>query len=171
MAAALTPAACVTGIVTVLNTIPNIGVIHPQRRQLRSEPQAQPLLFDPNQNMICAWMISPAGTATARSERHPGHFGPGQKGGGNVLTTFQFQIEGFYAISEQQDSEQKFRDLSWAVADEFNAYGLIPVSPVGALVFQEPADLQQFGYALVAQAMLLHYARIEIGLKGRTRGG
>ena len=82
------------------------------------------------------------------------------------MTTFQWQIEGYYELNDAVDSETKFRDLAWQVADTFNSYGLIAVE---GLVEQLPCDLEQFGYATVANLALLHYARLNLGLHGRTR--
>jgi hypothetical protein len=164
--AALTPAACVAGIAALLATIPNVGRIHQQRRLLRTEPQVKAHLWDEANGRIAAWFISPAPAVTTKSERNPGHHGIGVKGGGNVLTTFQFQIEGYFGLDDANDSETTWRDLAWAVADEFNAYGLLNIP---GLVEQLPADVDQFGFAVLAGAPLVHFARVSIGFRGRTR--
>lgn len=162
----MTPAGCVTTIAAVLATIGGIGNIHQYRRIIREEDQVNAHLFHTGQGRVNAWMISPSGANTTVTERHPGHAGIGVKGGGNVLTTFQFQIEGYFGIDDTNASEQTFRDLSWAVADEFNAYGAIGIP---GITHQLPCDLEQFGFAMVANFHLLHYCRIGIGFQGRTR--
>lgn len=162
----LTPAACVAGIAALMATIPNVGRIHETRRALRTEPMIKALLWDENLVRLQGWMIAPSPNTTTVTERHPGHHGAGIKGGGNVFTTFQFQIEGYMALDDANDSEATWRDLAWAVADEFNAYGLIPLS---GLVHQLPADVESFGYAVLAGQMLVHHARITVGFHGRTR--
>ena len=96
-----------------------------------------------------------------------GHFlGIGVKGGGNVMTTFQFQIEGYYQLDDGSASEETFRDLVWGVADELNAYGALGIAGV---TFQTPADVEQFGYIMLANYALFHYGRIGVGFNGRTR--
>jgi hypothetical protein len=163
----MTPAGCRTGIANLLATVTGIGIVHQRRRIIRDEQAIRDLLYDQAQGRICAWMISPAGANTTVTERNPGHYGVGVKGGGNVLTTMQWQIEGYFGIDDAAGSETTFGDLAWAVADEFNAYGLLNIT--GAH-HQLPADVEQFGYIMLAGFTLLHYARIGVGWQGRTRG-
>jgi hypothetical protein len=162
----LTPAACVAGIAALMATVDDIGRIHPTRRSLRNEQAVKALLYDEASQRIRAWMISPSPNTTTVTERHPGHHGIGIKGGGNVFTTFQFQIEGYASLDDANDSEAMWRDLTWAVADEFNAYGLLNIT---GIVHQLPADVEQFGFAMLAGFGLVHYARITVGFHGRTR--
>lgn len=162
----MTPAGCVSVMAAVLATVPGIGNIYQYRRIMREEDQVNAILYHTGQARINGWMISPAGSNTSVTERNPGHAGIGVKGGGNVLTTFQFQIEGYFGIDDAAASEQTFRDLTWAVADEFNAYGLINIPNI---THQLPADVEQFGFAMMANFHLLHYCRIGIGFRGRTR--
>lgn len=167
MAAIITPGGCVDGIEALLATVPDIGRVHRRRRSLLTEAQVRDVLYHPGQRRIHGWMISPATNDTAVSVRHPGYYGIGSKGGGNVLTMFQFQLEGWFGIDDAAGSEETFRDLAWAVADEFNAYGMIP--GITGINDQTAANVETFTYALVAGLMFLHYARIGIGFGGRTR--
>lgn len=166
----MTPEACRAAIAALLLTVPGIaggqGVVHEQRRIVRDEQAIKQLLCPPGLETVNAWMISFAPAGTTSSERHPGHHGKGVKGGGNVITTFRWQIEGYHAIDDAADSEQVFEDLAWAVADEFNAYGLLDVP---GIVHQLPADVEQCGYSMFGNFALYHYARIGVGFQGRTR--
>lgn len=163
---ALTPAGCITQVAAILATVGGIGNVHQYRRIIRDEDAANTLLFNTAQGRINAWMISSAGANTTVTERNPGHAGIGVKGGGNVMTTFQFQIEGYFGVDDANASEPTFRDLAWAVADEFNAYGLLNIP---GITHQLPCDVEQFGFAMIANFKLLHYCRLGIGFRGRTR--
>lgn len=164
--AALTPAGCRAGLAALLATVPSIGTIHQRRRIVRDEQSARTHLFVPAQNRINGWMISPAGSSTTVTDRNPGHHGIGVQGGGNVLTTFQWQIEGFFGVDDGAGSETTFYDLAWSVADTLNSYGLLNIT---GLVWQGPADIEVFGYSMFANFYLLHYCRIGVALQGRTR--
>jgi hypothetical protein len=164
--AVLTPAACVTAIAALIATVPKSGRVHTQRRIVRDEVSLKTHLWDEAEQRICAWMISPSPSTTTVTDRNPGHYGKGVKGGGNVMTTFQFQIEGMFGLDDAKLSESTWRDLAWAVADEFNAYGQLDI--VG-IVHQLPCDIEQFGYIAFAGSPLLHYARLSVGFQGRTR--
>ena len=164
--AVMTPGGCVTGIANLLATVPGIGVVHQRRRIIRDEQAIRDLLFVQAQNRVNGWMISPAGSNTTVTERNPGHYGVGVKGGGNVFTTMQFQIEGYFGIDDAAASEATFRDLAWAVADEFNAYGLLAIP---GITHQLQADVEQFGFVFLAGLQLLHYARIGVAFRGKTR--
>lgn len=160
----LTPAACVAGIADWLATVDGMGRVHRQRRQLRAEGDLRKYLWDGTR--MNGWFIAPAPSTTTVTERHPGFHAIGQTGGGQAVTVFQWQIEAYYAIDDAQDTETTFRDLTWRVADAINGVGLLPI--VG-LIEQLPSDVDQFGYAAIANFALLHYARIGVGLRGRTR--
>lgn len=164
MAVRMTPADCRHAIAQVIASVRGAGVVHQYRRVIRNEQDARLHLWDGTR--INGWMISPAAANTTVTERNPGHAGIGVQGGGNVLTTFQFQIEGYYAIDDANGSERTFGDLAWAVADEFNSYGLLAIP---GIAHQLPADVEQFGYAMFAGMYLLHYCRIGVGFRGRTR--
>lgn len=163
---ALTPANCVAALAALIATVPKSGRVHEQRRLVRNEQEFKAHLWDEQHGRFCGWMISPSPSSTTASERKPGHFGKGIKGGGTVLTTFRFQIEGYFGLDDAQRSETTFRDLAWAVADECNAYGLLNIADV---TYQEPCDVEQFGYVQFAGTGLLHYARLTVGFQGRTR--
>lgn len=166
MAVVMTPAACVAAMAALIATVDGAGRVHATRRQLRTEPQIKQHLWDQQRQRFCGWFISPAGANTSVTERHPGHHGIGIKGAGNVFTTFQFQVEGYFGLDDANNSEAVWRDLAWAVADEFNAYGLLNIA---GITHQLPADVEQFGYALLAGMPLVHFARIGVGFQGRTR--
>lgn len=169
--AILTPALLRVGIADSLADVPDIGRIHQQRKIVRTEPQVAELLADVD-GLINAWMISPSQSGHTESERTPGHNAIGSQGGGQTLTTFRYQIEGYYAIQDELNSEQTFGDLAWAVADHLNSFGLINVvdeAGAPAVLFQEPADVAFFGYISLANAIVLHHCRIETGWQGRTR--
>lgn len=164
--AAITPSACVDAIAAVIATVPSSGRVHQYRRILRDEKSVKLHLWDQANSRMCGWMISPAAANTAITERNPGHAGIGIKGGGNNFTTFQFVIEGYFTLDDAVASEETWRDLVWAVADEFNAYGMLNIQGIS---HQLPCDVEQFGFVNIAGWALLHYARIGIGFRGRTR--
>lgn len=164
MAVRMTPADCRTAMATLIGTVRGTGVVHRYRRIIRNEQDARTHLFDGTR--INGWMISPAAANTTVTERNPGHSGIGVPGGGNVFTTFQWTIEAYYQVDDAHGSEQTFFDLAWGVADTFNSYGLLAIP---GIAHQLPADVEQFGYAMFAGMYLLHYARIGVGFRGRTR--
>lgn len=170
--AVITPPVLRAAMAALIATVPNSGRVHQQRRIIRDERSLKSVLADPVTGKIAGWFISPAASNTAIPIVNPGYSGHSVKGGGNVLTTFQFQLEGFYGLDDAADSEQVFADLAWAVADEFNAYGSIPAAGGGmipGLDRQLPCSIEQIGYIMFAQSFLLHYARLELGFIGRTR--
>lgn len=170
----LTPSACRQAMDTLLTTVPGIGLVHQRRRVIRSEQDLHTYLFDPKLNRVCGWFISPSATNAVVTDRKGGHIGHGVKGGGNIITTFQFQLEGMFGVDDANASESVFGDLVWAVCDEFNSYGTIALNPehapIPGIAHQLPCDVQQFGYIMFAGSILCHYARLEIGFQGRTRG-
>lgn len=173
--AVLTPAVLRVAIAELIATVPNTGKIHTRRRIVRDERSLKTLFGNLPDGKICGWMISPAPANTAVPVINPGYIGHGTKGGGNVLTSFQFQIEGIFGLDDAAASEETFHDLTWAVADEFNAYGSIPPTTAGVgtkipgLDRQLPCSIEQFGFIMFAGSFLCHYSRLEVGFIGRTR--
>jgi hypothetical protein len=165
---AMTLAAQRAGLVALLQTVPGIGRIHDYRRIVRNENDVRQLFVPANSpdGQVNVWMIYQAPNSTTVSERHPGHIGIGVKGGGNVMTTFQWQIDGYMAIDDAAGSEKTFGDLAWAIADELNSYGALGIS---GITHQLPADVEQLSYIALAGIGLYHYARIGVGFQGRTR--
>jgi hypothetical protein len=160
----LDPNACRSAIAAVLATVPNIGQVWTQRRLLRDDAAVQKYLV--SNGKINGWFVSFAFTNAARSDRKPGFHGIGVQGGGEVLTTFQFQIEGYYAVDDANDSEEAFANLAWSIASTINSYGGINVD---GLTTQDPCDLVQITYAALANKYLTHYGRLQLGLMGRTQ--
>ena len=160
---AFTPDACRVALAAALGTVPGIGVVHEYRRIVRDEQSARTHLFDGTR--INGWMIAPAGTNTSVNTRQPGFQAIGTQGGGQMLTTFQFQVEAYYGLDDPGASEKTFMDLAWAAVLHLNRFGALPIS---GIVHQLPADLEQFGYAMFANFYLVHYARIGIGFQGKT---
>ena len=138
--------------------------VYPRRRVIRNESDLA--LISSDGTRINAWFVSFAPSGAAVSERFPGHRAIGQQGGGRTQTVFRFQVEGWYSLDDENDSETVFDELAWAVTDRFNSFGKMNI--VGNLE-QEPADLSEFRYINVGNMWLCHYARIEIGFRGDTR--
>lgn len=163
---------CRTAIVDLIATVPGAGRTHKQRRIIRSEQDLKRLLFDDVTQKLVGWMVSPAPNNTAVPDVKGSFGGHGQRLGGNVLTAFQFQIEGYHQLDDANDSEQVFTDLAWAVADEFMHYGSIPLNgaKIPGLAQQMPTQIEQFGYIMFAGNFLLHYTRLSVGFVGRTTG-
>lgn len=161
---AFTPAGCRAALAAVLATVPGIGVVHQRRRIVRNEQDAKTHLFDGTR--INGWMISPAASNTAISERNPGFNAIGVSGGGRILTTLQWQIEGYYGIDDVAGSETTFSDLAFTVAMTINKIGLLNIS---GITHQLPADIEQQGYAMFAGLLLLHYCRIGVGFRGQVQ--
>lgn len=160
---AFEPNACRVALAAALNAVAGIGRVHEYRRIVRDEQTARVHLWDGTR--INGWMIAPAGSNTSVNVRNPGFSGIGVKAGGQVMTTFQFQIEAYYGIDDPAGSERVFMDLAWAVVKDLNSYGALNIS---GIVHQLPADLELFGYAMFAQFYLVHYAKIGIGFTGKT---
>lgn len=146
------------------------GQIHTYRRIIRNEQAIKALLVGTapaTVGQVNGWMISPAAATTTVSERHPGFRGIGVKGGGRVMTTMQWQIEGYYQIDDAQASEETFGDLADTVVRELNSYGTLAIAGVTE---QLPADVEQFGYIMLAGMALYHYCRIGVAFRGQTVG-
>lgn len=171
--AVLTPAVLRAAIAAFIPTVPNTGRVHTRRKIVRDDMSLKTNFYDQAMGKICGWMISPSPVNPAIADTKPGYIGHGMKGGGNVLTSFMFQIEGIHQLDDANASEEVFHDLTWALADEFNAYGSIPnVSPGGpipGLDRQLPCSIEQFGFIMWAGSYLCHYSRLEVGFIGRTR--
>lgn len=173
MSVAATPVSLRAAIAALIGTVANTGQIHARRRVVRSENDLRRFFWDDTNSRICGWMIAPALSGTADSVRNTGFSGYGLKGGGNVMTDFAFQVEGIFGLDDANASEEVFGDLVWAVADEFNSYGVIPKAGGGVLpgvTIQGPCNITQFGYITFANTFLCHYARLELTFNGRTRG-
>lgn len=171
----MTPAAIRAALATMVGSVAGItagaGIVHQRRRILRTELDIKTLLVGTNPasaGLVNGWMISPAATATTVTERHPGFNAIGAKGGGQVLTTMQWQIEGFYQINDAAASENTFHDLAWAVTNELNQYGGLAIA---GLVHQLGADIEQFGFIMFTGLSLMHYCKIQCAFQGKTVGG
>lgn len=160
-------AGCIGAVADLIGTITAAGnKIHRQRRLLRDERAIKLYCFDTENNRICGWFISPAASNTTVSTRHPGFAGIGQQGGGQVITVMQVQTEVYFGLDDALDSETVFMDLVWQVADKVNSYGTLAVP---GIIEQLPCDVEQFGYAMLAGSPLVHFARINVAFRGRTR--
>ena len=166
---ALTPTLCRDAMAVHIATVTGAGtMIHKHRRKFLNERDVKKLLYDPTLAKLVGWMISPAASNTTVVERNPGHAGIGTRGAGNNFVTLQWQIEGYHVLDDADASEQVFMDLAWNVAKEFNAYGVIPgFGSPPACHLQLPADVEAFGFAMLAGWGLVHYCRISIGFRGQ----
>lgn len=167
---AFTPATCRDALHDLLVGIaPTIGMVHKRRRILRTEQDVARHCIDPTLQYVQAWMISPAQAAVATTTRHPGNAGIGTRSTGNDITAFQFQIEAYRAVQDDDDSrsEEVFMDLVWAVCLELNHYAVIPNT--GGAHMQSAANVDAFGFVALAGSVLCHMARIDILFTGRTR--
>lgn len=160
---AFTLDACRVALAAAVAAVPGVGPVHEYRRIVRDEQSARLHLFDGTR--INGWMISPAPAATEVNVRNPGFTGIGVKAGGQVMTTFQLQIEGYYGLDDPGASEKAFGDLASAICLDLNSYGALPIS---GIVHQLPANVEQFGFAMFAAFYLVHYCRIGIGFSGKT---
>lgn len=160
---AFSPDACRVALAAALQAVPGVGRVHQYRRIVRDEQSARVHLFDGTR--INGWLVAPAGSNFSVNVRNPGFAGIGVKAGGQVMTTFQFQVEAYYGLDDPGESERVFADLVWAAVADLNSYGALPIS---GIVHQLPADVEQFGYAMFANFYLVHYARIGIGFQGKT---
>ncbi len=169
MATLMTPAGQREALAALLATMPAVGIVHQRRRTIRDEQGVRKLLVPSGDRTgrVNAWMIYPSPATTTVSERQPGFFGKGVKGGGVVMTTMQWSIDAYYQLDDEAGSEETFFDLVWSVADEINSYGQLAID---GLVHQLPADVDQFGFVMLAGSFLYHYAKIDIGFQGKTRG-
>jgi hypothetical protein len=161
-----TPSACVTALQAVLETVPDIGHVYGRRKLLRTEADVKRLLLDTTNTRICGWMISPSPSNFAVNVRNPGFDRKGISGGGQVLSTLQFQVEGYFGLEDDRDSESTFRDLVWTVCDTLNGYGLLDIPNI---VLQLATNCDVFGYTMLANLYFLHYTRLSIGFTGQTK--
>jgi hypothetical protein len=164
----ITPEGCRTGLLEWLQTAPGLtggaAQVHNRRRIIRSEPAIKALLAN-STGQVHAWMISPSPSSTTVTERHPGFKAIGAKGGGQAMTTFQWQIEGYYQIDDAAGSEAVFNDLAWGLCLDLNQHGALGIS---GIVHQHPANIEQFGYIMLAGFALYHYCRIGVAFQGKT---
>lgn len=159
------PKGCRDKLAEALLTIDGIGRVHKQRRMVRTEQAIKQHLWDAKEIRTCGWMISPAASTTTSAERNPGHRGIGVRGSNNDFVTVQWTIEGFFGLDESKDSEIVFTDLVWDVVEgHLNRYGMLAIP---GITHQLPANVEMFGYTMFAGTPLLHYARINIGFRGR----
>jgi hypothetical protein len=154
---------CRTALAAAIQAVPGVGRVHDYRRTMRDEQTVRTHLWDGTR--INGWMISPSGSNAGINVRNPGFDGIGVQGGGQMMTTFQLQAEGYYGLDDPGASERVFADLAEAVAFHLNRYGTLAIS---GIVHQLPADVEQFGYAMFANFYLVHYCRIGIGFQGKT---
>lgn len=162
----MTPALCIEAVAQLIDTIPDAGSkIHRQRRILRDERTVKTLCYDTTINKFLGWFISPAASNTTVTTRNPGFAGIGVQGGGNNLYVLQFQVEVYFGLDDANDSEQAFTALVWSVVAKINSYG--GLAGITGLVEQLPADIDTYGYAMLAGAPLVHFARLSVAFRGR----
>lgn len=166
LTAAVQRAALAVFLETITGIGSGAGKIHRYRRIIRNEAAIKALLAN-STGVVNAWMISPAAASTTVSERHPGFRGIGVKGGGRAMSVMQWQIEGYYQIDDAAASEETFGDLVDLVHRELNSYGTLSIAGVTE---QLPADVEQFGYIMLAGMALYHYCRIGVAFRGQTVG-
>ncbi|MGE3278191.1 MAG: hypothetical protein AB7O67_24030, partial [Vicinamibacterales bacterium] len=120
----MTLAACRASLKAVIGAVSGVVAdqVYEQRRIVRSESE----IYDRFGNPINGWQISLAPAGPIVSQRGPGFGGLGAPGGGRVMTTYKFQIEGYYGLDDANDSQQTFEDLAEAVVAALNSYGLLP---------------------------------------------
>jgi len=174
--ASLTMANCRNGLYTFLNTTHRatvegagglLGLVHKQRRRLQNETDLRTLLGGDRPR---GWFIHPAEGSTTVTERQPGHRGIGvQSTTSQDMTAMQWQIDGYLAVSDKDDSEQEATDLAWGLVEALNSYGVIPA--VTGAILQLPADIEQFKYAMLGGTLLCHYVVIGVGWHGQIRRG
>jgi hypothetical protein len=160
----LDPNACRAALATLLQGISGVGRVHAYRRIARSDAEVVANFMQGGK--INAWLIAFAANGPATSERHMGFSGIGVAGGGMVMTTFSFQIEGYFGLDEANDSEETFANLAWAIAQTINSYGALNIA---GLVLQQPCDVALCTYAMLANKFLTHYARLTVAMQGRTQ--
>lgn len=165
--AIMTPAGQRDALAALLATVSGVGVVYKRRRIVRDENTARQILVPSGSvdGKVNAWMIYPAPNTTTVTERHPG-MKRAAKGGGNNITTMQWQIDAMFTVDDAAESEITAFDLAWAVADELNAYGVLDIP--GAIM-QLPADVEMFGFINMGNFVLYHYARISVAFQGTTK--
>lgn len=160
----LDPNSCRSVLQTTLQGIVGIGQVHKYRRVARNDGEIAS--YYRSGGKINAWLISFAINNAAKSTRDMGFGGIGVAGGGRVLTTFGFQIEGYFGLDDVNDSEETFANLVWLVAQTINSYGALNIP---GLFMQFPCDIALCTYAALANKNLVHYARLTLALEGRTQ--
>lgn len=160
----LDPAVARTAIVAAVQAVVGAGKVYPYRRMVMNDAAVATLMTDGSK--INAWMLSFALNNTALSERHMGFNAIGVPGGGMVVTTFTFQIDGYFSVNDAADSEEAFETLAWGICQAINSYGKLNVN---GLVQQGPCQLQQCTYAMLANKYFTHYAKLLLTMMGRTQ--
>lgn len=162
----LEPDQIMASMETVMRQVPNVGIVHQYRRAIRDEQSAHDLAFDPEQGWLCGWMISPAPVNTLTVDRGTGYSAIGA-GGGDAMETSSWQIEGYFGLSDERETEKTFHKLAIAVVRQFNKYGKLP--GLQGIVMQNAANLEMFSYLQFAGMYHTHYARISISFRGVAR--
>lgn len=163
MAAVMTPDKQRKALVAVLRSVRGVSRVHDYQRIVRTEDEIRTRLAD-EQGRVNAWMIAPAASTTMVTERGPGHAGKGVAGAGNNLTTFQWQIVGYHYIDDAAATEKTFTDLVFSVMQTINSYGLLAID---GIAHQLPCDVETLGFVNLANLMLCHFARLNVGFTGR----
>jgi hypothetical protein len=163
--ATLDPNACRAALASLLSGITGVGRVYPHRRLTRDDREIANLYVSTT-GVINAWMISFNFTNAAINEKKMGFNAIGTPGGGTVYSTFQFQLEGYYGVNDATDTEETFANLCWLIAQTLNSYGGLSVP---GLVEMHPCQIAQIGYAWIARKVFTHYAKLTIGMAGRTQ--
>lgn len=161
---AFTPAAITTAVAQQLAQVAGIGRVHERPRVMRTEMDVHTHCYVEAQGRLNGWFIGMAAANAMVNDRKGNYSGIGEPGGGLMLSTFQFQIEGYFSLDDAADSYSTFRDLVWAVAFRFNSIGLL----TGDCTHQLPADVEAFSFAAFANSMFTHYARLSFGVRGKV---
>ena len=153
--AAFSAAGAVSAIVATLEGVTGIGQVHNRRRILRNAKEVQDRLM--SDGKINAAMVSWVAMPETLTD-----FGSPTRAG--ALSTLNFRVELFYSVEDLEESEIAFRDVVWNIATAFNSAGKVYADAS----HQDRMTVEEIGHLMLADVVLVHYARFWIAFRGRV---
>jgi hypothetical protein len=145
----------IDAIVATLQAVDGIGQVHNRRRIVRNAGEIKDrLTSDGRLNAAMVSWLSMPETLT--------DFGSPTRAG--AVSTLNFRIELFYGVNDDDASEVDFRALVWNVQSAFNSAGLI----YAGASHQDRVTVDEIGHLMLADLVLVHYARFTIAFRGRV---
>lgn len=151
----ITAEGAVDAIVAVLEAVDGIGQVHNRRRIMRNAKDVEARVMQDGK--INAAMVSWLGMPETAVD-----FGSPLRAG--ALSTLTFRIELFFGVDDEGASEVEHRALVWNIATAFNSRGLVYADAS----HQDRMTVEEIGYLMLADLVLVHYARFALAFRGRV---
>ncbi len=161
-----TPAGAVSALAAVLRTAAPDTLVHEYRRTFRTQEEfAERTLTDGTLGdpVVQAALVS----VQSMTIDEPRNFGNGATAigqGAGVMTTVAFKVEVVRGLQDAEASEVAFRNTVFAMMQAVNTLGKLYL----AASWQGPMSATQISYLGLDDFTILHYATLEMTMKGRT---